>query len=603
MLNALYRYAIRENLVLPAGYVKKAIRAYVSLGADGRFLGVIPGDADKVPCPDIGSMANSGEKCNVLAEKRSILFPGDEKQRDQYAAKRAYFQAALSEEAREEPRLTVCLKAMGDETVFAAVSTELDRMKVDKTKVLTFLVDGESVLEMPKVLNWWEKFRQQFQPGGEKSRCLITGNLAVPMSTVPPISGLSVVGGHARGDALICFDKDAFCSYGLKQAANAPVSEDAYAGVKAALDALLSEAPVLAGMKFVHWYDKPLPAQEDQMMLLLGAGIADEEDESDGIEPPAANEAQIRLAADELVRSVESGKPAHELPNLYYILLLSGVNGRVMVRAYQQGNYRELTQALQQWERDLALTNSMGTGLMKPAKLRARLIRLMSKQNMDRNIFDRMSKELSGLIPAIINAILTGASLPDAVASRALAYLRSQMLGAQEEETRKTPDPWAVQWLKAWLCRRERKREQKEESAVEYNPNHSEPAYHCGALVAVYGAIQSLAMPEVNAGLIDRYYASASQTPALVIGQLSRLSNYHVSKLEGLRTYFVDLRDEVASAIGDTVPTVLTPEQQAYFALGYYQMGAKLNRDYLDRKAAAAAKAAQKNTASSKEEQ
>ena len=109
-------------------------------------------------------------------------------------------------------------------------------------------------------------------------------------------------------------------------------------------------------------------------------------------------------------------------------------------------------------------------------------------------------------------------------------------------------------------------------------------------------------MPEVNAGLIDRYYASASQTPALVIGQLSRLSNYHVSKLEGLRTYFVDLRDEVASAIGDTVPTVLTPEQQAYFALGYYQMGAKLNRDYLDRKAAAAAKAAQKNTATNKEE-
>ena len=76
MLNALYRYAIRENLVLPAGYVKKTIRAYVSLGADGRFLGVIPGDADKVPCPDIGSMANSGEKCNVLAEKRSILFSG-----------------------------------------------------------------------------------------------------------------------------------------------------------------------------------------------------------------------------------------------------------------------------------------------------------------------------------------------------------------------------------------------------------------------------------------------------------------------------------------------------------------------------------------------
>ena len=94
-------------------------------------------------------------------------------------------------------------------------------------------------------------------------------------------------------------------------------------------------------------------------------------------------------------------------------------------------------------------------------------------------------------------------------------------------------------------------------------------------------------MPEVNASLIDRYYASAIQTPALVLGQLSRLSNYHVSKLEGLRTYFTDLRDQTASAIGDTIPTVLAPEQQAYFALGYYQMGAKLKKDWLARKAAA----------------
>lgn len=78
MLNALYRYAIRENLVLPAGYVKKTIRAYVSLGADGRFLGVIPGDADKVPCPDIGSMANSGENAMCWRKAEYPLSGGQE---------------------------------------------------------------------------------------------------------------------------------------------------------------------------------------------------------------------------------------------------------------------------------------------------------------------------------------------------------------------------------------------------------------------------------------------------------------------------------------------------------------------------------------------
>ena len=122
---------------------------------------------------------------------------------------------------------------------------------------------------------------------------------------------------------------------------------------------------------------------------------------------------------------------------------------------------------------------------------------------------------------------------------------------------------------------------------MEYNEKHSVPAYHCGALVAVYGAIQSRAMPDVNASLIDRYYASASQTPALVLGQLSRMSNYHISKLESLRHYFASLRDQVACAVGETIPTVLLPEQQAYFALGYYQMCAKLEKDRLARKAAA----------------
>lgn len=591
MLKELHDYALREDLILPASYVNKNVRAYVSLSKDGKFLGIMPGQEEKVPCPDIGSMANSGDKCNVLAEKRCILFPADEAQREKYAAKAAYFRETMAEAAKAEPRLMLCLNAMDDADVAAAVSAQLDQMKLDGAKVISFMVDGQSILELDAVKGWWLQFRQQFRSAGSEVPCLITGQLTVPLATVPPISGLSVVGGHARGDALICFDKDAFCSYGLKQAANAPVSEDAFAGVKAALDDLLTGAPVLAGMKFVHWFDKPIEAEDDKLEQLFANMTLDEdaEDEDDRAdEPPDINSGQVRLQADALVNSVKTGAPVHDLPNLYYILLLSGVGGRVMIRSYQEGNYQKLTEHLRQWEENLRLTNSAGTSEMKPTKLAARLIRLLSRRSSDRNIFDRMAKELAGLTPAIINAILNNTQLPDAVASRALAYIRSQMFAAgDEEQNRKTPDPWACQWLKAWLCRREREKHQKEVLSVEYNEKHPEPAYHCGALVAVYGAIQNRAMPDVNASLIDRYYASASQTPALVLGQLSRMSNYHISKLEGLRNYFASLRDQVACAIGETIPTVLLPEQQAYFALGYYQMCAKLEKDRLARKAAA----------------
>ena len=585
MLKELYDYALENDLILPAGFIKKKVHAYVLLAKDGKFLGVLPGQEEKVPCPDIGSMANSGSKCNVLAEKRSILFPSEE------TPKAAYFRETMAEAAKAEPRLALCLNALKDAGIANAVSAQLDQMKLDGTKVISFMVDGQSILELETVKNWWLQFRRQFCSDGSKAPCLITGQLTVPLATVPPISGLSVVGGHARGDALICFDKDAFCSYGLKQGANAPVSEEAFAGVKAALDDLLTNAPVLAGMKFVHWYDKPVAAKDDKCEALFGSTIPDEEEDDEDDEadtPPEDNPLQARRQADALIGSAKTGAPVHELPSRYYILLLSGAGGRVMVRAYEEGNYRQLTENLRQWEDDLRLTNSSGTAEMKPAKLAARLIRLVSRQSSDKNIFERMAKELSGLTPAILNAICHNAQFPDAVVHRALAYLRSQMFESEDEEqTRKTPDPLACQWLKAWLCRREREKHQEEVLSVEYNERHPEPAYHCGALVAVYGAIQHYAMPDVNASLIDRYYASASQTPALVLGQLSRMSNYHIGKLEGLRMYFSNLRDQVACAIGGTIPAVLLPEQQAYFALGYYQMCAKLEKERLARKAAA----------------
>lgn len=585
MLKELYDYALENDLILPAGFIKKKVHAYVLLAKDGKFLGVLPGQEEKVPCPDIGSMANSGSKCNVLAEKRSILFPSED------TPKAAYFRETMAEAAKAEPRLALCLNALKNAGIANAVSAQLDQMKLDGTKVISFMVDGQSILELETVKNWWLQFRRQFCSDGSKAPCLITGQLTVPLATVPPISGLSVVGGHARGDALICFDKDAFCSYGLKQGANAPVSEEAFAGVKAALDDLLTNAPVLAGMKFVHWYDKPVAAKDDKCEALFGSTIPDEEEDDEDDEadtPPEDNPLQARRQADALIGSAKTGAPVHELPSRYYILLLSGAGGRVMVRAYEEGNYRQLTENLRQWEDDLRLTNSSGTAEMKPAKLAARLIRLVSRQSSDKNIFERMAKELSGLTPAILNAICHNAQFPDAVVHRALAYLRSQMFESEDEEqTRKTPDPLACQWLKAWLCRREREKHQEEVLSVEYNERHPEPAYHCGALVAVYGAIQHYAMPDVNASLIDRYYASASQTPALVLGQLSRMSNYHIGKLEGLRMYFSNLRDQVACAIGGTIPAVLLPEQQAYFALGYYQMCAKLEKERLARRAAA----------------
>ena len=115
----------------------------------------------------------------------------------------------------------------------------------------------------------------------------------------------------------------------------------------------------------------------------------------------------------------------------------------------------------------------------------------------------------------------------------------------------------------------------------EYNFNLSNAAYHCGGLMAVYAAIQKTAMPEVNTGIVERYYASAIQMPALVIGQLSSRSNHHLEKIENgwLADKYREKLQQFSTALGTSIPATLNLEQQSYFALGYYQMGAKLNQE------------------------
>ena len=103
--------------------------------------------------------------------------------------------------------------------------------------------------------------------------------------------------------------------------------------------------------------------------------------------------------------------------------------------------------------------------------------------------------------------------------------------------------------------------------------------------MAVYAAIQRTAMPNVNASVAQRYYASCIQTPALVLGRLSQLSVHHLEKIRypSVAESYRELLETVNSAIGNQVPTTLDLEKQSYFALGYYQMSARIRKETQER--------------------
>ena len=125
------------------------------------------------------------------------------------------------------------------------------------------------------------------------------------------------------------------------------------------------------------------------------------------------------------------------------------------------------------------------------------------------------------------------------------------------------------------------------------NPESRDPAYLCGRLFAVFDRLQYLALGSVNVGVAERFYASASVTPALVMGRLFRNAQFHLAKAgggmaENVRKDF----EEISCALGDQFPPALDLEGQGRFALGYYHQKADYRRRTAERKEQEAAESA-----------
>jgi CRISPR-associated protein Csd1 len=97
--------------------------------------------------------------------------------------------------------------------------------------------------------------------------------------------------------------------------------------------------------------------------------------------------------------------------------------------------------------------------------------------------------------------------------------------------------------------------------------------YRLGRLFATLEKIQSEASPGINATIRDKFYGAASSTPVTVFGNLMRLKNHHLSKLEhpGRKVFFEKLLSEIMDGIAASgFPTHMTLDDQGRFAIGYY---------------------------------
>lgn len=576
MLAELYDYAQKKNLMARAGFKPKKIKGYLSLSSNGKFLGIDPPLEDFTQAPDIGAAANGTTKCNILVEKANLVLQMDDNPNTK--VKHEFIKEGLRKGAQAEPLFAVCLKALGSPKTLEEMHFALSEKKIKPSDIIGFEVEGQKLEKSKKYYDWWESFRHEISGESKAAtqRCLITGQIADPMRTVPKVSGLISVGGHTAGDALLCFDKDAFTSYGWKQTENAVVSENAMVCVNAALRELISSAADLPGAKLLHWYKEPLDKEEDILVSFFGKNAAEEGNET----VDYAQRMDSALAsANQLITSAKEGIMPEKLHNRYYMMPLSGANGRMMVRGWDEGSYEDLYYNIKLWFNDLRIITYYGKGCCKPAKLSKLEYRLLKPMKGKEDIKKRMSSELAGLQTRFLFCIFHHAPLPDEIGKRSLQYIRSGMLSAgsgdQKKESR--PDLLACELLKAWIVRKQREKGGDIDMKETVNVDYPSVAYQCGRLMAVYAEIQKKALGEnLNAGIIERYYTGASTTPAMVLGKLSSLSQYHLGKIEnrGTCVYYQKMLDDIICKLSLPLPVVLTLQQQGEFAVGYHQQHA-----------------------------
>lgn len=581
MLGELYKYALDNGLSARPGFQKRDIKFYVYFSIKGEYLGIenVEENEEQPYCPDIGSKSQ-GDMCNIIAEKAEIIFNRHNKK----SKKQAFYFDSMNSASEYDKQIGIAVSGL--KINLGKIDDDLKAKKCQDKDYVSIKIDGKALENSNDYLEWWDEFRNTLykkdEEAGEK-RCLITGELILPMNIVPSIKGL--VGKNSEdqkeGSAkLICFDKEAFQSYGLERAANATVSEQAVTVMNSALEELLKKGNKIAGAKNVHWFSSC--TEYDPFELVdLGFGFSDEneETESNGAE---FDKLQDDYRVKKLFEFISSKKRPEMPENKYYMMTISRIKSRAMIRSYDEGKYDELCNNVQMWFDDIKLKNK------SYPKLWAIYLRFISMSESERVIGisskdknDKIIKQLSGLSPRIIYDITHGTLLPDTAAAKALAYIKSDIHASTSDENKKKNvniDAISCQFLKAWLNRKYRK-DNKEEFLIMEKINENSPslAYNTGRLMAVYAAIQRKALGDVGAGVIERYYTSACSAPALVIGKLATMSQYHLSKLEERdNIFFSRLLQDISGKIGCKFPNTFNLVEQSEFALGYYQQNAEL---------------------------
>lgn len=603
MLAEIARYALARGLDTEAGFRSKDVKWLLLFEPSGDFVCIAPYGVVKrgravAKCPHLQFSGDTPMRQFLVdtAEYYALLDgeAGDAKLR----RKHAYAIQLLAQAGDALPELAAIAASMAkSETIDTIRSALIGSKAKPADNVTPALVQpgGERriFLEEASWHDWWRSFYPTLltikksrrgsggvENGVAKSRSLMSGLPCNPALTHPKVRGLGKEVGGRVETALVSFEPHAFRSYRLKQSENAPVSGEEANTYVVALNTLIETTGQLLGnVKVIHWYvgkdEKPVDLlshedpfrQVESMDDLWGPPAPDVEVKSKNAKKRnmdaerRATEQHAQSLARDFLRSVKSGARADMADYRYHTMALSGSSARVMVRDYVTGRFGDLCKSVMAWFSDLEIVSRDGKGLAQSPKFGA--------------VLGAMVRELKDIPPPMAvklwRCAVRGDKIPEPFAIKAFRRATSDLVDQKDERRRNAFNHARMGLLRAYL-----RRKGDHDVKPHLNEEHPDPGYHCGRLLAVLDDIQYAALGDVGAGIVQRYYAAASSTPALVLGRLIRLANTgHLPKLDYDRRQRLEQRlAGVWSHLRQDPPTTLSLTQQTLFAMGYYQQKA-----------------------------
>lgn len=564
ILQALVRYyedLLQNGTLCAPGWVKEKISWGLQLADDGQPIMLhdlrTPQQRGKktvllpqeLPVPDHATRSSNTDP-HFLCDNSSYILGVDPKGKPERAAQRFAACRALHQDILQD---TPGSAAAAVRAFFAAWQPDSaaespvlqphwnELIKGDNLVFLTS--DGTFVLDDADIRAAWQRHNSAHDDA-PPVRCLVTGQQAPLARTHPFIKG--VKGAQPSGAAIVTFNEEAFCSYGHKQGANAPVGSYAASAYTQALNYLLKDSEhcqYLGDTAVVCWAQGGQPAYQDACMEML-------------FSHGGLTEAELLGLLEHLAHGnpVDWNGIALDPDTHFYLLGLAPNAARLSVRFFRQDTFGALAKNVQRHHNDLRI--------VRPAYEKWETIPLYFLLRETVNKKEKKPTPAPQLSGDVLRAVVDGTPYPATLLNGVMLRIR-----AEREITR-----GRAAILKAYYSRRPHPLCPKEVLTVELNQDCNALPYLLGRLFSVLEQIQQEALgSELNTTIKDRYFNSAMTHPVYVYPTLIKLAEKHLAKLSsGKQVYFSKQLTQLIGRLNSNFPTQLTLPEQGAFIIGYY---------------------------------